>query len=545
LVFVLAIGCALFADRLAAEAQQPMLAWAPCGGAFECATLNVPLDYANPDARSIELALVRQPARDPSRRIGALLLNPGGPGASGLDITRALAPWLADEIRQRFDIVGFDPRGVGQSTPLLCHDDVQRLGGLEPEPDSADEWADVIRVNREFAELCARRGGDLLPHLGSLNVVRDMDRIREALGDEQISYLGYSYGTVLGALYADQFPERLRAAVLDGAVDIGLPAEELMAVQAVGFERVFERFVADCKQRGCALGDDPAAEVDRVLERSRERPIPAANADRPAGPGEVQLGIVQSLYRPQLWPTLERAIAAARDGDATTLVGLADLYLGRRGGTYDNSYAANAAVNCLDYAFPRDIERYQTTLAAALEQRAPRFGRAFAASAIPCALWPAPPQPIALTNADDTAPLLVIGTTHDPATPFAWALGLRADLPDSLLLTHEGDGHTIYGLGNRCVDSTVNTYLLTLSVPQDGAICGATDGMPRTPPTPPAAAVATADPGPGIRAPEQAEDQGRRGGARLSLVWLAVALTLVAVVVAFALWLPRRRASGR
>jgi pimeloyl-ACP methyl ester carboxylesterase len=289
--FACAFACAtlwtLVVQMPATEAHQSSLAWTPCGGTFQCARLEVPLDYANPQARSIELALVRQPARDPSRRIGALLINPGGPGGSGVEITRFLAVALAGEVQARFDIVGFDPRGVGGSTPLLCHDNIQRLGGLEPEPDSADEWAEVIRLTRGFTELCAARGADMLPHLGSVNVARDMDRIREALGDEQISYLGYSYGTVLGALYADRFPTRLRAAVLDGAVDIGQPAEELIGAQAAGFERTFNRFVENRELPPAPLRAwrRPGARGRRAAGTSA-RPADSGRERRPAsGPG--------------------------------------------------------------------------------------------------------------------------------------------------------------------------------------------------------------------------------------------------------------------
>jgi pimeloyl-ACP methyl ester carboxylesterase len=546
LACALAFGLAALDFYTPAAAQQTSLGWAPCGGAMECATLAVPLDYADPNGEAIELALVRQPARDPSRRIGPLLVNPGGPGGSGVELARILGAGLASEIRDRFDIVGFDPRGVRGSTPLLCHDDIQRLGGLEPEPSTDDEWAEVVRANREFTALCAKRGGAMLPHLGSPNVVRDMDRIREALGEEQVSYLGYSYGTVLGALYADQFPGRLRAAVLDGAVDIGLPAEELMAMQAEGFDLAFERFIADCRARECALGDDPAATIDALMERAREQPIPAANADRPAGPGEVQLGVIQSLYRPEAWIVLERAVDAARGSDASLLVRLADVYLGKRGTEYDNSFEMNAAVNCVDYEFSRDIEHYQTTLADTLEERAPHFGRSFAPAGIACALWAAPPQPISLTDTEDAPPVIVIGTTNDPATPYAWALGLRRDLPSSVLLTYEGDGHTIYATSSRCINQTVDRYLLTLETPEDGAICGAADSVPRTPPTPPSAAASNPTVGPVDSTPDGATSSvdGSRGEAwRGYLVRTVIGVAGVALVLAF--FISRRRPQRR
>jgi hypothetical protein len=224
------------------------------------------------------------------------------------------------------------------------------------------------------------------------------------------------------------------------------------------------------------------------MARAREHPIPAPGADRPAGPGEVLLGIITPLYRQSSWPLLTNAIQGALDGDGTAMVRLADDYLGRmRNGEYGNANEVNAAVNCLDDAWPRDLAHYES-LAARLQQTAPHFGPSLAVEGVVCAVWPVDPQPLATPHYDGATPLLVIGTTHDPATPFKWALGVRADLASSVLLTHDGDGHTAFG-GSACVDTVVNAYLLTLAVPQDGAICG-TAATPAAPPTPPAAAAA-------------------------------------------------------
>ena len=338
------------------EAQQPPLVWSGCGGQFECATLAVPLDYAQPAGRQIDVRLIRLPARKPSERIGSLLTNPGGPGGSGIDFLRAWARGVEGDIRDRFDLVSFDPRGVGQSTPLLCHDNAEAIIGLEPEPATADQWAKVRRVLRDFASLCAARGGDLLPHLGSLDVVRDMDRIREALGDPQLTYLGYSYGTVLGALYAEAFPDRVRAIVLDGPVDLSLSPDELNVTQAIGFERALSHFIEDCRERQCPLarnGRDPATALTEVVDRARANPIPSATEDRPAGPGEALLGIVASLYRKDFWPSLAQAVQSGLDGDGSWLVQLADGLWGLRGDEFDNSIEMNTSVNRLDYGYSR------------------------------------------------------------------------------------------------------------------------------------------------------------------------------------------------
>ena len=559
LLLALVMAGALASDVLAppAEAQsQPStgaLQWRACGR-FQCATLLVPLDYANPGGRQIELALLRQPARDPSRRIGALLANPGGPGASGNDFVRLWAPMLSGEIRDRFDIVGFDPRGVGASTPLLCHDDIQALNAGDPSPDTPEEWAGAREANRRFAELCAQRGGELLRHLGTNNVVRDLDRIRAAIGDERLTYVGYSYGAEIGAAYADQFPERVRALVLDGAVDLSVAGDRLVAMQAEAFEATFRRFLADCASTACpiARNGDPAAAVDRLLARVEATSIPAPGSDRPATGGETLLGIVVSLYRRQSWPLLGRAINEALEGDGTTLVRLADLYLGRGSdGEYDNSFETNVAVNCIDAARSRDTAHYER-FARDLEARAPHFGAAFAAGGLTCAYWAAPPDPVAVPRSRG-ASVLVVGTTGDPATPYAWSVAVARQLGGTLL-THEGEGHTIYASGNRCIDEQVNRYLLDLRTPEAGTVCatgatapridpGAAAGVQSTPGAPSTPAPAAADTPTPPDTPPTERATSDEGDRRLVLVLaLAAALLVLVLTGTVAYVLVRRRA---
>ncbi|MFA7248852.1 MAG: alpha/beta hydrolase [Dehalococcoidia bacterium] len=500
------------------------IAWSPCGARLQCGTVRVPLDYAAPGDRQIEIAVARQVARDPARRIGALLTNPGGPGASGVDFVRGWAAALAPEVQDRFDIVGFDPRGIGRSTPALqCHDQIQQLVAQDPNPATPAAWAEVQRTMRAFADLCAARAGDLLPHLGSLDVVRDMDRIREALDEDRVSYFGYSYGTVLGALYADQFPERLRAVVLDGPVAFGRSADDLALTQAVGFERELERYLEDCRAKRCALAAgnaDPRAAIDSLLARSRERPIPAASADRPAGPGETLLAMVSALYGPWSWPALTRAVQQGLDGDGSGLIRLADRYLDRSGNGYPNSFEMNAALNCVDYAYNRDPAHY-VALAAEFAREAPHFGPSNATGTLICAYWAAPPKPIGIPRATGAPPLLVVAATHDPATPLAWALDVRRELASAVLLKREGDGHTSYASGNACVDGAVNRYLVGLAVPEDGAVCG-TEIAPRAPSEPPS----TRSPA-GADAPAYAG----RGVPFAAVLLVAIGCVVVIVVV--------------
>ncbi|MEZ4553625.1 MAG: alpha/beta hydrolase [Dehalococcoidia bacterium] len=532
------------------EAQQPVLAWSGCGRQFECATLAVPVDYEQPTGRQIEVRLIRLPAREPSARIGALLSNPGGPGGSGIEFMRSWSRIVDGDIRDRFDLVSFDPRGVGESSPLLCHDNARELIGLDPVPSTADEWAEVRRVIREFAELCAERGGEVLPFLGSLDVARDMDRIREALGEERITYVGYSYGTVLGALYAELFPERLRAAVLDGPVDLSLSPDELNVTQAAGFERALQHFIADCLERDCALArdGDPVSALAEMVERAREAPIPSADADRPAGPGEAFLAIVASMYREAFWPSLVQAVEAGLDGDGTWLVQLADRLWGRRGDEYNNSIEMNTAVNCLDYEYSRDPAHYEEAGREA-EQVSPTFGAAFGATGLACAYWAAPSKPIGAPDAPGAPPLLVVGTTGDPATPFEWALAMRRDLVTSTLLTFEGEGHTAYASGSRCVDDVVNAYLLDLALPEDGAICGL-EASPRAPATPPADAFPAkgtlATPAATAAGPDASAAPPDGEEASTSMVWVSTAVlgSLVLAGVTAGLLMLRRRGDG-
>ncbi|MEP7215231.1 MAG: alpha/beta fold hydrolase, partial [Anaerolineaceae bacterium] len=255
-----------------AGASAAAINWQSCGGSFECATLKVPVDYANPGGKTLDLALLKQPARDPSKRIGTLMANPGGPGASAIDFVRSWSSVLSKDVRDRFDIVTFDPRGVGQSSPIVCHDDLQKLVALDPSPDTAAEWDGVKAESKVFADAGAKKYGDLLSAVGTKNVARDMDTIRVALGEERLTYVGYSYGTVIGSVYADMYPTHVRAFVLDGAVDLSLGFEETVGTQAVGFERALAAYEADCDQKKCAAApngntakviDDLLAKVDQ------------------------------------------------------------------------------------------------------------------------------------------------------------------------------------------------------------------------------------------------------------------------------------------
>lgn len=448
------------------------LAWTPCDGGFQCATLAVPLDYANPGGPTISLGLVRRPAANPAARIGVLLMNPGGPGGSAIDLVEHNS--VSASVRARFDLVGFDPRGVGRSTPISCHSGMTAYFAADPSPDTEAEWTALEHVAASFANECAANHGALLPYLGTRNAARDMDRVRIALGEETISYLGYSYGTTLGAVYADMFPNRLRAMVLDGAYDFfSVTGDEQLRRQSIGFEGALSAFLANCGA-ACPFARNGSARggLDALLAAVETAPIAVPSGDRPLGPGEANLGISFGLYSRSYWPTLSAAITNALGGNGALLLYMADAYLQREpDGSYPGSNDVYIAVSCVDYAWPSSPAGFRAPAALA-RASAPVFGAPnLLQSALPCATWAAPSDPLTPPRAEGAPPILVIATTNDPATPYAEGVAHAKQLATGVLLTHVGEGHTIYGQGNACVDSVVNAYLLTLAAPVDGARC--------------------------------------------------------------------------
>ena len=441
-------------------AAAPGPSFRPCTGGLECASVRVPVDYADPAGPGMPIAIARRPATDQAGKLGVLLVNPGGPGGSGIELVQA--GLLPREITDRFDVVGFDPRGVGGSSGLQCPlgPDTPYLG--DPDPgDPADEAATDAAVGR-YALACGQRYQDLLPHLGTRNVARDMDRIREALGQDRISYLGFSYGTSIGQTYAQLFPTRLRAIVLDGVVDVTKP--RLDSAQAESFENSLRQFAAACTvDPRCPVRADPIGVVDRVRARLAVAPLPVAGTT-PLSAGLFEIGVVYPLYSPTSWPQLAQALAAADRGDGRPVRQLATAYFrGSNSDTYN-------AVTCLDNAWPtEDAQVFDA--ARATEARAPHFSGNVLVSGLTCADWPAPPQPLTPLEGYAGPPMLILGTTDDPATPYQNSVALAQRLPGSALLTHRGDGHTVYTDGVACVDDAVNRYLLDTVLPPPNTVC--------------------------------------------------------------------------
>ncbi len=425
------------------------------------------------------LGLVKIPAKG-SNRIGSVLVNPGGPGSSGRKFARQLSGGaLPDSVRDRFDLIGFDPRGVADNIPIHCatNELYDRYLAVDPNPDTEAEFKAIVAINAEFAKGCAEKNADVLPFVSTEDVVRDMDQIRAALGEETISYMGFSYGTYLGAKYVEAFPKRVRAFMLDGVLDPTAGSDERVRQQAIGFEGQLNRFLESCDKRKCAYlhdGETAGSAFDRIMNTLETEPVKVGK--RTLGPGEAWTGALGALYNADFgWKALESALKDLDRGSGEAMLGLADQYNRRSpDGTYNNVIDANWAINCLDLPSSRDLGHYKT-LAEEFTAVAPRLGSLLAYSSMLCAIWPIPPtgslKP--LTGAG-SKPVLLIGTTGDPATPFVWAQSLRRQLQNSALLTYDGNGHTALLTRNACVRKVVEAYMVDLQTPPPGEICVST-----------------------------------------------------------------------
>ena len=453
------------------------LAWSACEGDFQCASLRVPLDDDRPSAGSVDLALTRLRTAKPGERIGSLVVNPGGPGSSAVDYLQAAWTLIPEPVRARFDLVAFDPRGVGRTAPIRCAttQELDAYFAVDPSPDDAGELRALERSNEKLAGGCQARSGKVLPYVSTAEAAEDLERVRAAIGDPKLTYLGYSYGTSLGAAYLDAYPTRVRAMVLDGGIDPQLTWDGLLAGQSTGFDRALEAFLADCQKRRCPyraeVDGDLLAAYDRLAAQVDRTPLPTGQA-RTLGPGEFALGVLGGLYsKTSGWPAIADALVAAERGDGAPMLALSDAYLDRTDAGYANVTEALSSVVCLDRQWPRDLQPY-LDLADRVRRDAPRFGPLIALSGTICAEWPVPPvgAPKRVT-APGSPPVVVIGTTGDPATPYAWSVELADQLEKGVLVTYRGDGHTVYRAGSSaCVRDVVNHYLVT-TVPPAATTC--------------------------------------------------------------------------
>ncbi len=468
------------ADQAFAAFYTQRPSWAPCETGFDCTKVDVPVDWARPDGPRIQVALMRHAAEHQHERIGTLFINPGGPGSSGVDLVRSVDEVFSPALLDRFDLVGFDPRGVGDSSPVRCLPSGAELDAFltaDPTPDDDAEVTALAESARDFAAACRERTGDLLAHVGTREVARDLDVLRAVLGEEKLTYLGFSYGTYLGAFYAGMFPARVGRLVLDGALDPSLGAADLLHTEAVSFQAVLERLAAYCLRRDCPLGDSAAAisgELVALFADLDAEPL-SVGGGRVLTEADALAGIAYVMYSPALWEQGLRAIAEAFDGYGRGLLTLADTLLARTGaGAFkDNSNEANYVVNCLDHHIGEETPADARAALPGLIAASKVFGPQIAWAGVACAHFPDPvPAPVVgAVRAHGAAPILVVGTTHDPATPYAWAKALAAQLESGVLLTRTGDGHTGYGRGNGCIDAAVDRYLLAGKAPKDGTTC--------------------------------------------------------------------------
>ncbi|WP_442935318.1 alpha/beta hydrolase [Micromonospora sp. CPCC 206061] len=446
---------------------------------YECGSVAVPQDWAAPNAPgTFEIALIRARSTRQQDRIGSLLVNPGGPGASGINTAVYLSfgetfGGLPDDVLRRFDIVGFDPRGVSRSSPVECISDadLDASFGADPDPDTQAEFDSLVALNQRIGQGCGAKYGDKLGLFATEQAARDMDTIRTAVGDEKLTYLGYSYGTLLGATYAQLFPGKIRAMVLDGAVD---PGQDLLAgseSQAKGFELAFSNFAAWCGSNAnkCPIAPDARRAVMTAIDKARTSPV-RGDGGREATSGWILYAVISSLYTVDGWEELGKAIGDLAEGDADGVFDLADSYAQRDGsGRYSNLFDANLAVNCADAPVSPEVSQIRATQSQ-WRAKYPLFGAPLAVGLLPCAFWPAKRDPYPTGAATGAPPIVVVGTTGDPATPYEQTAKLASMLGVGVVLTWEGEGHTAYPQTN-CVNDAVDKYLIDLSPPPAGQRC--------------------------------------------------------------------------
>ena len=453
--------------------------WQPCRSTagpsgFQCATIQVPRNPAAPHpGDTIGMALDRRPAS--GQKIGSLLVNPGGPGASGIDFLPEVVKFLPQTMLDHFDVVGFDPPGVGRSAPIVCLDGpgLDQYFHADPAPPTAAGLDAVIGEDRTFAQGCQARSGAELPYVSTVDAAMDMDVIREDVGDPQLTYMGFSYGTFLGATYAGLYPTHIRAMVLDGAMDPSIPVFQSLDQQSAAFDADLASALSNCaSQASCPwrAGPNPVQTFAQLMQRVRAHPLPASGMSRTVGPAELLYGTGAALYSTSTWSYLYRALAQASAGNGTYMLKLFDSYTGRApNGQYTNEFEANAAVNCLDSPAP-SVQAIQSH-ASVSASTAPVFGVPDLYSELGCAVWPVPatghPAPI---HAAGSPPIVVVGTTGDPATPYEEAQSLASQLDHGVLLTRLGEGHTAYPFSS-CIRNHVDSYLINLVVPPAGIRC--------------------------------------------------------------------------
>lgn len=470
------------------------ITWNDCGGGFQCGSLTVPLDWTKPAGRTIDLAVIRKPAKDKAHRVGSVVLNPGGPGEGGTSFLRDFVDGREPAgLNDRLDLVSWDPRGTGGSSAISCTTDAEFL---EPDPDPVPETPAEKKqlIDRETHDTdeCLNKEGPELPYVGTADTVKDLDALRAALGDPKLTYVGYSYGTVIGTVYLQQYPTHVRAMVLDGVASTGADPVADAFRQAQSFEDDLDAFLADCKARGpkCTFGNgDPrGALLSLISELEGGKRLPADYSTTDAkghkhqrkgtlGIGELYSALALPLYNRSDWPALEEGLTEATDPSGENpgylLLSFRDQLAGRQqDGTWSHLQDANVAISCADQAARATSPLGDPAIAAQWAAKLPIFGAAFAVGLPGCWKWPAALHPLAPpTTISGVPPVVLIGGTEDPATPYSQAVALQEVIQSSVLLTWESADHTAYGRGSACLDTPVTAYLVSGTAPRNGLHC--------------------------------------------------------------------------
>lgn len=482
LVFIgtFSIQKAQHAPSSLADYQSQKLTWSKCYDNFECTYLQVPIDYSNIKAGQFKLHVLRLKAANQRRRIGSLVINPGGPGASGVDYAYNAEYIFGPSLLAKYDIVGFDPRGIGGSAPIHCLTNSQTDASFaaDSKPDNQKELDTLVAQMREYAARCESKTSDIL-HYSTADSARDMDLLRSALGEKKLNYLGVSYGTYLGTLYADFFPDKVGRMVLDGAISPLVTSTEQNLMQAIGFDTALNAFIADCYTRSDCVLQRPAAaarlQFIALFQGAAKKPL-ATSKGRSVTESLVVVGTASALYDPATgWPQLRAALKRAQTGNGNNFLALADEYAQRNAdGTYSNNEIdAQFVIDCLDWKGPRTTAEIVNE-AKVFAAKAPVFGPYLAYSGLSCQFFPKLTIASPVIKKISTTPILIVGTTRDPATPYRWALDLHSTILNSRLITLNGDGHTGYGHGSSCVDGAVDHYLLTGIPPAQDLTCTST-----------------------------------------------------------------------
>ena len=449
--------------------------WEPCDddSVLKCARFDVPFDYNNPDVGTFSLNLKMHPAKDPSKRIGSMLVNPGGPGFGGTYLAESSQSYFGGDLVDAFDIVGWDPRGTGESTPAVdCVDDYDPYFAYDPSPDNDEERQIAIDASRKFVDECERKSKDILPYVSTNNSARDMDRIRAALGEEKITYFGFSYGSELGATWATMFPTTVRAAVLDGASDPNSDYVQGGIDQAKGFDTELTKFLAKCSATPtCLFHNNGKAEeaFDELIESLDSTPLRPDPKRAVVNQGVAFTAVSLAMYSSTLWPQLEEALVSAQNGDGQDLLDLYDNYYQRSyDGTYGNELEAFNSIMCLDDPGPKSVEGVDAFVPQ-FKKVAPRLWSSFATGYV-CTFWPTETDKRITITGKGAGPIVVVGTTGDAATPLQSSRNMTSALEDGRLIVVTADRHTGYG-ENDCVNTAVNKYLLDAEVTWEEKQC--------------------------------------------------------------------------